>query len=113
MSSVYDDNPTLLNAARDEVRRENRRFLIRAVVGVVVAFALAVGGFSVALADNYLCESDAGCLALMPQTGGKPTRRIMFKKGDWIDTSSGWIVNPADGWRQYAEAYAGLLPHGW
>lgn len=49
-------------------------------------------------ADDFQCVSDKGCVALLPSPGG--TKEIKFRKGDIISTSSGFIVNPLDGWNR-------------
>jgi len=66
--------------------------LVRVFLSLMAVAAIALG----ALADDYQCTSDTGCVALMPAPSG--TRTVKFKKGDIVSTASGWIVNPSDGW---------------
>jgi hypothetical protein len=68
--------------------------LVRVFLSFSAVAAIALGAF----ADDYQCTSDSGCVALMPGPSG--TRQVKFKKGDIVSTSSGWIVNPSEGWNR-------------
>jgi hypothetical protein len=63
------------------------------------------------ISGDFQCQSDDGCTAIMPgedgpqppgggREGAKYTKVHKFKKGDIVSTSSGWIVNPAYGWKE-------------
>jgi len=69
------------------------------------------GLFFDGLSGDFQCQWDDGCTAIMPgedgpqppgggREGAKYTKVHKFKKGDIISTSSGWIVNPAYGWKE-------------
>ena len=66
------------------------------VLKVLLSLTAVAATSVVALADDYQCTSDTGCTA--SESTEKGTRKVKFKKGDIISTSSGWIVNPANGW---------------
>jgi hypothetical protein len=68
------------------------KVLVRVFLSLTAVATIALG----ALADDFQCTSDTGCVALLPSPSG--TRTVKFKKGDIIGTSGGWIVNPSDGW---------------
>jgi hypothetical protein len=70
------------------------KVLARVFLPLTAVSAIALGAF----ADDYQCTSDTGCVALMPSPSG--TRQVKFKKGDIVSTSSGWIVNPSEGWHR-------------
>lgn len=48
--------------------------------------------------EQFKCKNAAGCPASIT-TGGK-TRTVVFRKGDLVDTDSGWIVDPDLGWKK-------------
>ena len=47
-------------------------------------------------AQDYQCQDAGGCSATIFQDGA--ARRVKFRKGDLVSTSSGWIVDTEDGW---------------
>jgi hypothetical protein len=48
--------------------------------------------------EQFRCKNAGGCAASIT-TGGR-TRTVVFRKGDMIETDSGWVVNPELGWER-------------
>jgi hypothetical protein len=49
-----------------------------------------------AFAAHYQCHDKAGCSATKTKDG--TTTVVVFRKGDLINTKSGWTIDPNDGW---------------
>ncbi len=61
------------------------------------ALVFATLGWS-SSAEQFQCKNEGGCPASIT-TGGR-THRVVFRKGDLVDTDSGWDINPGDGWKK-------------
>lgn len=84
----------------------DRPFVIL-LYGIVALLVLAI----YASADEYICESDAGCKAVKSTDNG--IREVTFKKGAIIETGAGWVLLDPTGWRSLdigPDETAGLLP---
>jgi len=68
--------------------------LQRLVLSAIVLSATAWSSFG----EQFKCKNAAGCPASI--TSGGSTRTVVFRKGDLIDTDSGWIVDPELGWKK-------------
>ena len=106
---TLNPKPNPMNLIRTILGPPTDRPFVIVLYGIVALLVLAI----YASADEYICESDAGCKALQSTDNG--TREVTFKKGDIIDTGGGWIVTTSDGWRSLDLAWrnraiAGLLP---
>ncbi len=47
-------------------------------------------------AEEYQCNSDAGCTARINEDG--ELQDVVFRKGDLVSTEAGWVVSTDDGW---------------
>ena len=88
--------------------RTDRPFVLGAYLFAgLLAFAI----YSTAKADEFICESAAGCKAVKSTDNG--IREVTFKKGAIIETGAGWVLLDPKGWRSLdlgPDETAGLLP---
>ena len=47
-------------------------------------------------AQDYQCQLHDGCSASINNDGER--RQVKFRNGDIINTDSGWVLSPDDGW---------------
>ena len=75
--------------------------LLRALAALVFfAIATPVG------AQDYQCQDAGGCVATIYYDGA--SHKVLFRKGDLINTAAGWIVDPQDGWKPVPSGGGGL-----
>jgi hypothetical protein len=55
--------------------------------------------------QNYQCQREGGCPATINDDGN--IQRVVFRKGDIVDTDGGWIINPKQGWKKVMEEVGG------
>jgi hypothetical protein len=75
-----------------EADPDMRAISTRALAPVLALSALAHS----APAEEYLCENDEGCRAVVETPDGR--EEIQFREGDIVSTEEGWVVDPGDGW---------------
>jgi len=73
---------------------------IRITRAISVAILTVATGWT-SSAQNYQCQNIGGCSASI-DTGGV-SKVVSFRKGDLIDTDSGWVINPKEGWSKVME----------
>jgi hypothetical protein len=74
------------------------RQLSRFVIGGSLLFGLSL----VATAEEFLCQNNAGCSAVLDTPQGRT--RVTFHHGDVISTDGGWIVESGNGWTSLTQA---------
>ena len=75
--------------------------LPRVIWPLIVVSATAWSAFG----EQFQCKNAAGCPASV--TSGGKTNTVVFRKGDIVDTDSGWVVNRELGWSKVAR---GITP---
>jgi len=65
---------------------------------VICAALFATATAWSASAETYQCENAGGCLATITTRGVQ--REVTFRKGDIVDTDSGWVVDLDQGWKE-------------
>jgi hypothetical protein len=66
--------------------------MTRSFAAAVILLAAGVSS----RAEEYQCDSDAGCSARINEDG--ELQEVTFRKGDLVSTEAGWDVSPDDGW---------------
>jgi hypothetical protein len=66
---------------------------------VVALFAVATA--AVSSAEDYQCRNEQGCIATITKAG--VTKKVLHRKGDIVQTESGWVVDTDDGWVKVRE----------
>ena len=69
------------------------------VIWSVLVFTLTAWSAS---GEQYQCRKAAGCPATI--TSGGKTNTVVFRKGDVVDTDSGWVVNRELGWSKVSRS---------
>ncbi len=68
------------------------------IIRLIVAIAVIATMGLTTHAEQHQCHNASGCTATTT-SNGKP-KIVVFRRGDIVNTSSGWIVNPKNGWRK-------------
>jgi hypothetical protein len=94
--SIYDD-PKTLRRMRWQNFKQGCKELRPLLIGVILVIFAVIALSGVNCADEYGCVYEpGGCWAIQSTPTG--TRTHHFKCGAIVSTSSGWVVNPSDGW---------------
>ncbi len=70
---------------------------MKITVPCVIAVAFLAAAAPTSSADIYQCEEITGCVATINTDDGQQ-KKVMFRKGDVVSTSAGWVASTDDGW---------------
>jgi len=72
----------------------------------VIAAATVLATFGPApRAEQYQCHSASGCTAFITTNGVH--RKVVFRRGDLVNTDAGWVLHPRDGWVKVRSSVSG------